>query len=39
MNEYGCNKLFSNDTVFIEGVNEAYKVTLYDNDITRYLPL
>ena len=37
-NEYGCDKLFNGDTVFIEGLNEPYKVTLYDNDTIRYLP-
>jgi hypothetical protein len=37
-NEYGCDQLFTNDIVFIEGVNEQYKITLYDNSIIRYLP-
>ncbi len=37
-NEYGCDKLFTGDTVYIEGINEAYRVTLYDNDTIKYLP-
>jgi len=37
-NEYGCNRLFSGDNVYLEGVNEAYKVTMYDNDTIKYLP-
>lgn len=37
-NEYGCDRLSSGDSVYIEGINEAYKVTLYDNDTMRYLP-
>jgi len=37
-NEYGCDELFSGDTVFIEGSNEVYTVTIYDNDTIRYLP-
>lgn len=37
-NEYGCDKLFTGDTVYVEGINEAYKVTLYDNDTIKYLP-
>ena len=37
-NEYGCDKLFTGDTVYIEGLNEAYRVTLYDNDTIKYLP-
>jgi len=38
-NEYGCNQLFSGDVVVVEGVNEKYKVTMYDNATMRYLPL
>jgi hypothetical protein len=26
------------DTVYIEGVNETYRVTVYDNDTIKYLP-
>jgi len=37
-NEYGCDKLYNGDSVYIEGANEAYKVTVYDNDTIRYLP-
>jgi hypothetical protein len=36
--EYGCDRLTNGDSVYIEGINEAYKVTLYDNDTMRYLP-
>lgn len=38
-NEYGCDRLNNGDTVYVEGVNEAYKITLYDNDTIRYLPM
>ena len=37
-NEYGCDKIYNGDTVYIEGVNDAYKVTIYDNDVIKYLP-
>jgi hypothetical protein len=37
-NEYGCDKLFTGDTVYVEGLNEPYSVTLYDNDTIKYLP-
>jgi len=37
-NEYGCDKLYNGDTVYIEGINEAYKITVYDNDTIRYIP-
>jgi hypothetical protein len=37
-NEYGCEKLYNGDTVYIEGINEPYRVTEYDNETIRYLP-
>jgi hypothetical protein len=37
-NEYGCDKLYNGDTVYIEGINEAYRVTVYDSDTIKYLP-
>jgi len=37
-NEYGCDKLYNGDTVYIEGSNEVYRVTMYDNDTIKYLP-
>lgn len=37
-NEYGCDKLYNGDTVYIEGSNEVYRVTVYDNDTIKYLP-
>lgn len=33
--EYGCNELYTGDTVYIEGYNEIYKVTIYDNNTQR----
>jgi hypothetical protein len=37
-NEYGCDKLYNGDTVYIDGMNEAYKITVYDNNTIKYLP-
>ena len=37
-NEYGCDCLYNSDTVYVEGYNDAFKVTMYDNDIMRYIP-
>ncbi len=37
-NEYGVDEVYSGDTVYIEGVNSAYKVTVYDNDTIKYIP-
>jgi hypothetical protein len=36
--EIGCDNLYTGDIVFVEGYNDAFKVTTYDNDIVRYLP-
>ena len=37
-NEYGCDNLYNGDTVFIEGYNDTFKVTVYDNAPMRYIP-
>jgi hypothetical protein len=37
-NEYGCDNLYNGDTIYAEGYNDAFKVTMYDNEIPRYLP-
>ena len=36
--EYGCDNVYNGDVVFVEGYNDAFKVTTYDNDVVRYLP-
>ena len=36
--EVGCDNVYSGDLVFVEGYNEAFKVTTYENDVMRYLP-
>jgi hypothetical protein len=36
--EYGCDNVYNGDIVFVEGYNDAFKVTTYDNDVVRYLP-
>jgi len=37
-NEYGCDNLSSGDVVFVEGYNDAFRVTAYDNQVLRYIP-
>ena len=37
-NEYGCDNLTNGDTVYVEGYNDAFKVTSYDNNNMRYIP-
>ena len=36
--EYGCDEISNGDTVYVEGYNDAFKVTVYDNDVIRYIP-
>ena len=33
--EYGCDELMSGDTVYVEGYNDAFKVTIYENSQPR----
>ena len=37
--EYGCDNLYNGDTVYVEGYNDAFKVTMYDNSTIRYIPV
>ena len=39
MNEYGIDSLNSGDHVMVEGYNDKFNVTVYDNKMTRYLPM
>lgn len=36
--EYGCSDLFNGDTVYVEGYNDAFKVTIYENNSPTYIP-
>jgi hypothetical protein len=36
--EYGVDKLYSGDVVYVEGYNQPFKVTNYDNDVIKYIP-
>jgi hypothetical protein len=38
LNEYGVDRVYNGDTVYIEGLNDVYRVTIYDNDTIKYLP-
>ena len=37
-NDYGCDDLFNSDTVYVEGYKDAFKVTMYENALPRYIP-
>lgn len=37
-NEYGCDNLYNGDTVYVEGYNDTFVVTVYDNAVMKYIP-
>ena len=37
--EQGCDNLYNGDSVYVEGYNDAFKVTMYDNNTIRYIPV
>ena len=37
-NEYGCDSMYNGDTVYVEGYNDTFKVTIYDNQVMQYIP-
>lgn len=39
MNEYGCDKIYDGDTVYVEGYGNIFRATIYDNDVLRYIPI
>lgn len=38
MDEYGVDEVFSGDTIYVEGYDDVFKVTKYDNGTMKYLP-
>lgn len=37
--EYGCDSISNGDTVYVEGYNETFRATVYENSVLQYLPL
>jgi hypothetical protein len=35
---YGCDEIYSGDTIYVDGYNDAFKATIYDNSEPRYIP-
>ena len=38
MNEYGCDEIYSGDRVFVEGYNDEFTATIYENATFAYIP-
>lgn len=37
-NEYGCDNIYNGDGVYVEGYNDTFKATVYDNQVMQYIP-
>ena len=37
-NEYGCDEISNGDSVYVDGLNATFQVTMYDNATMQYLP-
>ena len=38
-NEYGCDEITSGDTVYVDGYNDTFVATIYENSLLSYIPL
>jgi hypothetical protein len=36
--EYGCDSISNGDTVYVEGYNDTFRATIYENGLLSYLP-
>jgi hypothetical protein len=36
--EYGCDSVNNGDTVYVEGYNDSFRVTAYENNLFQYIP-
>ena len=36
--EYGCDDINNGDVVFVEGYNDTFQVTMYENNLFQYIP-
>ena len=38
MSNIGCSDLYTGDTVLVDGYNDSFKVTTYENNLPKYIP-
>ena len=38
-NEYGCNSLNNGDSIYVEGYQDVFRVTMYENNTMQYIPV
>jgi hypothetical protein len=36
--EYGCDQVSNGDSVYVEGYNDSFRVTAYENNLFQYIP-
>jgi hypothetical protein len=36
--EYGCDDITNGDVVYVEGYNDTFKATIYENSLFNYIP-
>ena len=36
--EYGCDNIYNGDSVYVEGYNDSFSATIYENSPFRYIP-
>jgi hypothetical protein len=36
--EYGCDSINNGDTVYVEGYNDTFQTTVYENNLLQYIP-
>ena len=36
--QQGCDNVYNGDTVYVEGFNDIFRVTIYDNNVMEYIP-
>mgnify|MGYP001158399738 CR=1 FL=1 len=37
--EYGCDEVYDGDVVYVEGYNDTFRATIYENNSLRYIPV
>ena len=37
--EYGCDEVYNGDVVYVEGYNDTFSATIYENNSLRYIPV
>ena len=36
---YGCDEIYSGDTIYVDGYNDSFNATIYDSSEPRYIPV